>query len=71
MGRKKKTETGDAGRARIGKQVNVRIPDDLLEDLELIAKDFGLDLSAVIRMILTQCRGTYVKQIKEKGAKEL
>lgn len=75
MGKKRSDDSGATnpesggegpGRPSIGKQVNVRIPPDLMADLEVIAKDSGLDISAVIRMILTQNRGGYIRQIRER-----
>ncbi len=55
-----------AGRPSIGKQVNVRIPNGMLADLELIAADGSLDISAVVRMILSHHVKTYVRQIQER-----
>lgn len=58
------------GRTPIGKQVNVRIPDALMADLELVAADTNLDISAVIRLILTQNTDRYVREARERQAKK-
>lgn len=73
VSKKKPAKQGDegeggegVGRSAIGKQVGVRLPPDLLADLEFIGEEAGLDLSAVIRMILTQNRGEYVRAARER-----
>jgi hypothetical protein len=75
VGRNKKdgnpAEGGDErGRTPIGKQVNVRIPPDLLSDLQFVADDASLDISAVIRMILSQNVEVYVRQIRDRKQRQ-
>jgi hypothetical protein len=45
---------GHPGRKPIGKQVNVRLPDDLIARLRALGEPQLLDLSGVIRMILAR-----------------
>jgi uncharacterized protein YdeI (YjbR/CyaY-like superfamily) len=54
------------GRPAMGKQVNVRIPDALMADLEAISLGTGLDLSDVIRMILTENKREYLDRLEQK-----
>jgi len=58
-------EPRSAGRPAIGKQVNIRIPAGLLEELELIGEAKGLDLSNVIRMILTEKTPAYLEEARD------
>lgn len=67
MGRKKASDSpDDRGRRPIGKQINVRVPAALLDQLEEVEKDTGLDTSSVIRMILTQNIEGYVRLARER-----
>lgn len=67
VGRKKQDDAGDdRGRTPIGKQVNVRIPDELMTLLKEVSEDTGLDTSSVIRMILTQNVDPYVRHARER-----
>lgn len=50
----------------MGRQVNVRIPDSLMADLETISGGMGLDISDVIRMILTENRQEYLDRLEIK-----
>lgn len=58
-----------AGRPTIGKQVNVRLPDELLQNLEYIGEALGLDLSNVIRMMLTEQQHVYLTRAREAKQK--
>lgn len=62
-------DTATPGRPTTGKQVNVRMPADILDDLQLISEELSLDLSNVIRMILSQQRHQYVEQVRAARAK--
>lgn len=57
------------GRVPVGRQVGVRIPPDLLADLEVVERGMGLDLSSVIRMILTEHRHEYVERVRSREGK--
>lgn len=57
---------GKRGRPSMGRQVNVRIPDSLMADLETISGGMGLDISDVIRMILTENRQEYLDRLEIK-----
>jgi hypothetical protein len=73
MAVKTRPEVGsDDGRGRtpIGKQVNVRIPPALLADLQLVADDAALDISAVVRMVLSQNVEVYVRQVRERRQRQ-
>lgn len=61
-----KDGAGGKGRASVGRQIGVRIPPDLLADLEIIEAGMGLDLSSVIRMILTEHRTEYVERVRAR-----
>lgn len=64
------SEEKGVGRPSTGsKQVNVRLPSDLLADLDLIGEELSLDLSNVIRMILSQQRHQYVDQVRAARTK--
>lgn len=54
------------GRPAMGRQVNVRIPDALMVDLEAISAGMGLDISDVIRMILTENKREYLDRLETK-----
>ena len=56
------------GRPSIGRQVNVRIPADLLVHLEEISAGMGLDLSNTIRMILTENHDDYLQRVRGRKA---
>jgi hypothetical protein len=58
-----------AGRPSIGRQINVRLPDDLLADLEFVCEALGLDLSNVVRMMLTEQRHVYLLRAREARQK--
>lgn len=55
-----------AGRPPTGKQVNVRIPLPIVADLEFIAESMGLDLSHVVRIILTDHVAQYLEEARER-----
>ena len=55
----------DGGLPPIGKQVNVRLPQALLGDLDIIAQANNNDLSAVIRQVLSECVAPYVERARE------
>lgn len=58
-----------AGRPSIGRQVNIRLSDPLVADLEYIADSLDADLSHVIRSILAEHTPEHVhraKQIRER-----
>jgi hypothetical protein len=63
--RRQDAEPSGRGRPPIGKQVNVRIPPELLADLELIETATGNDLSAVIRQILSENVAPYVRRSRD------
>lgn len=42
------------GRPTIGKQVNVRLSDDVVSDLEYVAESLHTDISHVVRAILAE-----------------
>lgn len=58
------------GRTPIGKQVNVRIPPEMLAAVEFIAKDGEMDNSTVIRMVLAHHIYDYVEQVKQRQVKK-
>jgi hypothetical protein len=49
----------DGGRPPIGKPVNFRASDELIDVLEEIADGLSLDVSAVVRLILSENLGKY------------
>lgn len=66
--RKERPKDGAEGKGRVsvGRQIGVRIPPDLLADLQVIEAGMGLDLSSVIRMILTEHRAEYVERVRAR-----
>lgn len=65
MSKSKRDEPAKVGRPSIGKPVHVRIPLEIMADLELIEQAHGLDTSSAIRMILTEARHDIVERAKE------
>jgi Arc/MetJ-type ribon-helix-helix transcriptional regulator len=66
----KKKPRGDSsqpgpGRPAIGKQVNVRLPGEIIQDLEYIYRGLGMDSSEVIRFILRRHLHTLVNEARE------
>lgn len=62
--KKQDIDSPERGRPFIGKQVNVRIPPQLLEDLEYIATAKQNDLSAIIRDILASHVAEHLRQAR-------
>lgn len=65
---KKDQQPRAAGRPAVGKQVNVRLSEELLSDLDYISKAYDADLSHVIRAILQEHAPAHVhraRQIRE------
>lgn len=71
VGRRPK-EKGDGdspkGRDSIGKQIGVRMPDDLTADLKFIAEAMGLELGPLIRHIITENIAQYLQRAREINA---
>jgi hypothetical protein len=67
---RKQDDAGDAtppnppGRPGKGKQVNVRLSQEIIDDLDLIERAHGLDTSSAIRMILTETRKPLVDRAR-------
>lgn len=58
------------GRPAVGKQFGVRLPAELQTSLEEIGEGMGLDLSSVMRMILTEQHGTYLQRVRQRRQQE-
>lgn len=48
-----------AGREPVGRQINFRAPDSVVQDLDFIANVLNLDVSALIRLILAENLHSY------------
>jgi hypothetical protein len=66
-----KPDEPDRPNARRAKQVNVRLSQEILDDIAIIEKAHGLDTSSAIRMILTESRHSIVQRarriLEERG----
>jgi predicted HicB family RNase H-like nuclease len=56
---------GGKGRSSIGKQFNFRAPTELQERLEATALALGLDISALVRLVLMENLHTYEQRAEE------
>lgn len=53
------------GRQPVGKQINFRAPPDLQSRLEDTAETLGLDVSALVRLVLTESLHPYESRAAE------
>lgn len=68
VGRRPK-EKGDGdspkGREAIGKQIGIRMSDDLTADLKFIAESLGLEVGPLIRLIVSENIAPYLRRAHE------
>lgn len=64
MARKRPAPGQSPGRPPIGRQVNIRIPAELMTDLEYIGDALGMDLSNLIRTVLVEQLHIYLERAR-------
>lgn len=64
MARKRPVPGQSPGRPAIGRQVNIRIPAELMTDLEYIGEALGMDLSNLIRTVLIEQLHVYLERAR-------
>jgi hypothetical protein len=63
---KKKPAPGQSpGRPPIGRQLNIRIPDDIMKDLDYVGEALGLDYSNLVRTIISEQLHIYLERARQ------